>query len=1262
MKNLLLSALLLVFFALNSFAQISNGGFESWSETNPDGWVGAKTQTSYLIISKINTEVNSGVNACGIQNTNSAHARFTTTALSVTNANPCTISFWVKGTGQVRTGLTDGGSVYLAYSAYYTASTSWTQTTATLIPTFTSNIAEFIIDLGISANLVIDDVEITGLSTTPQANITGFSFAEQTTSALINQSTQTVEIQVLNGTNLTALIPTISVSDGATISPVSGVAQDFTNPVIYTVTASDFSTLNWTVSVTEAPLSNTVSIYDIQYTTNVSGNSIYYGQSITTTGTVTAVVSGQGYYIQEAESAWSGIYVYTTANTPSVGDNLTITGTVSEYNNLTEITLLTNIDTNSTGNIINPIPTDFITANTEAYESVLVSISNAQCTALADAYGVWSVNDGTAVGKVDDIIYYEDPIVGLSYNITGIMYQRLLEFRILPRTILDVIVVTQNTQAEITAFTLTEQTGSATIDAINGIISIEVAFGTNLTALIPTIELSYGATIIPNSGIAQDFTNSVVYTVTAEDGIVQKLWTVTVSVASSVPNLSIYDVQYSDVSPFDSPYKGQVVTVTGTVVAKEGVKAYYIQDAAGAWNGIYIYDDINQPTIGDNVTVTGTVAEYYNLTQISSITYFNPNSSGNAIYKTKISTIDVATEQYESVYVNVENANCTALPVTYGIWSVNDGSGIAKVDDILYAYSRTVGVVYNITGVIMYNFSEFKLLPRSSSDVEVVTVLSSEKEILTFSFPQQTGAATISSFDAEVRIEVAEGTSLTSLIPTITVSNFATINPNSDVAQDFTYPVEYVVTAQDGSTLYWTVYVSVLQTIGTEANIINFSFEEQTSGATINTSTNTVDITVFAGTDVTALIPSISVSDGATINPLSGIARDFSTPVVYTVTAENGTKKFWIINVTVSTVLSSLADIKTFEIPDENYVISKSINTSTVAIEITVLSSLNLTSIIPTITVSEGASISPASGVAKNFTYPVVYTVTAADGSKKYWIVSFSKNTNKSISEIQYTTNISGDSPLVGQNVSVLGTVTAVIPSVGFYIQDAEDAWSGILVISTENTPNSGDKVEIYASVSENNNKTELNYVNGILVSIGNIVNPVSLENISIALSEEYESVLVAFSSVECVEILYSSGNWIASSSVDSILVSSELFLSTPQLNSHYDVTGIIIPSVYQYTILPRSTADVIHTLSVENEYEKKIQFYPNPVKNKLYISASNKIKEIEIISLLGQSIIKNAINNTNTSIQFENFAKGVYFVNCVLENNQIIKYKIIKE
>ena len=561
-----------------------------------------------------------------------------------------------------------------------------------------------------------------------------------------------------------------------------------------------------------------------------------------------------------------------------------------------------------------------------------------------------------------------------------------------------------------------------------------------------------------------------------------------------------------------------------------------------------------------------------------------------------------------------------------------------------------------------YNFSEFKLLPRSSSDVEVVTVLSSEKEILTFSFPQQTGAATISSFDAEVRIEVAEGTSLTSLIPTITVSNFATINPNSDVAQDFTYPVEYVVTAQDGSTLYWTVYVSVLQTIGTEANIINFSFEEQTSGATINTSTNTVDITVFAGTDVTALIPSISVSDGATINPLSGIARDFSTPVVYTVTAENGTKKFWIINVTVSTVLSSLADIKTFEIPDENYVISKSINTSTVAIEITVLSSLNLTSIIPTITVSEGASISPASGVAKNFTYPVVYTVTAADGSKKYWIVSFSKNTNKSISEIQYTTNISGDSPLVGQNVSVLGTVTAVIPSVGFYIQDAEDAWSGILVISTENTPNSGDKVEIYASVSENNNKTELNYVNGILVSIGNIVNPVSLENISIALSEEYESVLVAFSSVECVEILYSSGNWIASSSVDSILVSSELFLSTPQLNSHYDVTGIIIPSVYQYTILPRSTADVIHTLSVENEYEKKIQFYPNPVKNKLYISASNKIKEIEIISLLGQSIIKNAINNTNTSIQFENFAKGVYFVNCVLENNQIIKYKIIKE
>lgn len=52
------------------------------------------------------------------------------------------------------------------------------------------------------------------------------------------------------GTDVTALQPTIVVSDLATVSPASGEEQDFTDPVTYTVTAEDETTQEYVVTVT----------------------------------------------------------------------------------------------------------------------------------------------------------------------------------------------------------------------------------------------------------------------------------------------------------------------------------------------------------------------------------------------------------------------------------------------------------------------------------------------------------------------------------------------------------------------------------------------------------------------------------------------------------------------------------------------------------------------------------------------------------------------------------------------------------------------------------------------------------------------------------------------------------------------------------------------------------------------------------------------------------------------------------------------------
>ena len=67
---------------------------------------------------------------------------------------------------------------------------------------------------------------------------------------VINQIAHTISVQVPAGTNLQSLTPTITTTEGATLTPASGVAQDFSQPVAYTVTYGTAS-LTYTVTVSE---------------------------------------------------------------------------------------------------------------------------------------------------------------------------------------------------------------------------------------------------------------------------------------------------------------------------------------------------------------------------------------------------------------------------------------------------------------------------------------------------------------------------------------------------------------------------------------------------------------------------------------------------------------------------------------------------------------------------------------------------------------------------------------------------------------------------------------------------------------------------------------------------------------------------------------------------------------------------------------------------------------------------------------------------
>ena len=171
-----------------------------------------------------------------------------------------------------------------------------------------------------------------------------------------------------------------------------------------------------------------------------------------------------------------------------------------------------------------------------------------------------------------------------------------------------------------------------------------------------------------------------------------------------------------------------------------------------------------------------------------------------------------------------------------------------------------------------------------------------EKFLLQFEVDGVTGM-----IDEDAKIVVLDfpaGTDVSHLTPTILVSTYATVEPESGVAQDFTNPVYYTVTAMNGTTAQYMVE-AVVHDADNEKSILSFRFDALDCDGVINEVLRRVDCLLPAETDVTQLVPSIVVSEGATVEPASGVAQDFTNPVTYTVTAQNGTTAVYTVTVVV---------------------------------------------------------------------------------------------------------------------------------------------------------------------------------------------------------------------------------------------------------------------------------------------------------------------------------------------------------------------------
>ncbi len=202
----------------------------------------------------------------------------------------------------------------------------------------------------------------------------------------------------------------------------------------------------------------------------------------------------------------------------------------------------------------------------------------------------------------------------------------------------------------------------------------------------------------------------------------------------------------------------------------------------------------------------------------------------------------------------------------------------------------------NLIGVlgIALTLSSCSLVVNHPEHIEKVKVIKSEaKDIVSFSIGDRVGLIR----GTDIAVTMPYGTlDLTNLTPTITISVKAVVNPASEETLDFTGPIIYTVTAEDGTTNDYTVTVTAA-TVPDVKEITSFSILG--NSGVITGKNIEVGVPPY-GSDTPILRPIIKHT-GVSISPESEEPQIFTGPVIYTVTAEDGSTEEYTVTVTPRT-------------------------------------------------------------------------------------------------------------------------------------------------------------------------------------------------------------------------------------------------------------------------------------------------------------------------------------------------------------------------
>jgi len=683
-------------------------------------------------------------------------------------------------------------------------------------------------------------------------------------------------------------------------------------------------------------------------------------------------------------------------------------------------------------------------------------------------------------------------------------------------------------------------------------------------------------------------------------------------------------------------------------------------------------------TQGTGTMVNGLTANTYNLTGLTAATnysfYVQADCGGSTSTWTGPFTFTTACDAYNIPYSeNFDGVTTPALPLCMSKSNDNSDTYLWNTETA-YPNSapNSMGIGYNTTLAM----DDWFYTPG-------LNLLSSKVYKLTLSY-----RARSATYPEKLEVKYGYNANAVSMTSSQIFNDSNVVNTTYlTTSKIFNVPIDsvYFVGFHGYSNAdMWHLYVDDISvTEASNANsIITFDVPTQSSSTV---GANNVLINMPCGTDVTNLIPNITISAGATISPASGVAQDFTNPVTYTVTAEDGISvSTWtvtvnapitpVVNLGLDTTMCAGSLTLDAGNSGSSYNWSDATSAQTLVVTSTGTYSVTVTSVdlcttidtinvtvnaLPTVTLTSSNNVTicqgdstsidlsftgtaPWSWIGDDGTGPVVFNAPTSPQSNP---VNPSVTTTYnliSVTDANGCTNSSTISVLVNvSSVSVNLGLDANLCNGSSAILDAGNPGSTYLW----NDGSTTQTITVNATGTYSVTVTNADLCSGIDSVNITVVTPATVTITDNAGTLTSDATL---------------GNqWYEQ--VAGIVAGETNQTFTPTVSGNYYV---IVTDSNGCTSMSNVISIIVGINEVSNS--SFISIYPNPANEKVWIELTNNNKSnliLQITSVDGKVLFENnnlAINN-KLYVYLKNYAKGIYFVKAISETNTVVKKLIVE-